>query len=348
MGVGEGAAIAGHGGKEMDDGGCIEKAVNVPAVVGKGIVERMPHGIPCMFDQGFCCAPAGVEFLWLAAPCPESLELVRVHEPRGKTFKVARAYALDIDADGMLMECQAQAIAGVAEIEWQCCAFRFSMWPVGDGNFIRGQGTPARQLLPQQGADEGVSGAPGACLLTFIGREQGSIGRSIGQRGQVVDEVIHSDADESDLVCFGVVDSDAGGILPPVYFSRISQQGVAGLVYFRCVGVTVENGVVLPGAGCLGSRPWEMTEEDAAGIQHDVRLSPMQRGLRALLCHAGKCSGFVFIVAKNEVDGVRPFFTQGAERGDLCHVAHVEQVGAPLLLRAVQRQQQVGGMVVDV
>ena len=158
-----------------------------------------------------------------------------------------------------------------------------------------------------------------------------------------------SDGNDAGRVACGVVNSDGRGILPAIDFSGVDEKRLVSYnADCRCVGVTVEDRVVLTAAGCLNGGARQVAEKELPPIQFKRGLCAVQGCLRTLCSHARKTGAFVLIVAENQINGVGPFFAQGAESGQLRHIPHEQQVGAPLLLCCMQSQQQVGVVIMDI
>lgn len=185
----------------------------------------IPHGVSCMLDQGFRCTPAGKEFLLPASPPDECPELLRRHESCRQRFKSPGPRELHIHPDGLVMKSNAQAIAGVAQVERLLCALRFAIGTIAETDFTGMYTNPAGYFAAENRANECVVPATSRCHGAFLCRQDIHICKARIQIGNLVYEVIHSEVDNADGVGTGIVDPDGGAALAAIYFTGVGNQG---------------------------------------------------------------------------------------------------------------------------
>ena len=127
VGVRHSSLVAGHGGEETDLRCIGEKAFDAAVAVDERILAGMPHGVARVFDQGLCRAPANEEQILRKPLMNEILQLFFAHEAASQGLEGARADAFNIHPDGQVVESNAEAIPGMADVEWLRGELRFSL-----------------------------------------------------------------------------------------------------------------------------------------------------------------------------------------------------------------------------
>ena len=112
--------------------------------------------------------------------------------------------------------------------------------------------------------------------------------------------------------------------------------------------VPEEHSIEISEAHSFVGMPGKVTEKDVSAVKDELRRITVKFDAVPLLRRLLELELFIFIVAEDQINRMRPFPAQCVESAVTGHIAHEEKVGALVLLSSMKSLQEMGSVVVNI